>query len=427
MKNKKCLFVKGLLSVMMVLFVFGCKKTDGGKMAQNEIGKYDLVVTGYDWGPGTDRIIIHAGKEYKAEKIKAEDFTVIVEAMVLNWANFQMKNSAGYRKIISAYPEGTDIILELEVDPEDPYSNPFIFNSSMMNTWQPVYNVRIKNEKLKLEVTELNKKISPLADKFSFASSTYNDITLQYAWWKPENDTKKPLIIWLHGMGEGGTDPYITLLGNKVVNLITDDVQKCFGETGAYVLAPQADGFWMQTTEKKDTMASWVSDTSKLVKSYYTEALFNLIDNFVKAHEDIDPAHIYIGGCSNGGYMTMNMLIEYPGYFAAAYPVCEAYPDSRITEEKLEKLAGQSIWFTQSLDDKTVNPDNYVLPTYKRLEEKKAKDIHITLWDNVTDSTGRFYKNDRPYKFNGHWSWIYTLNNQCREGELSIFEWLAKH
>lgn len=425
MKKIRSFCLVGLAGVFVLLGLMGCKKTDGGKMS--EVGKYDLVVTGYDWGPGTDKLIIHAGKEYKPEIINAEDFTVIVNTMVFNWGTFQMQNGAGYRKISAAYPEGKDIILELEVGPEDSYSNPFIFSSTMMNDWQKVYNVKIKNEKLKLEVTEMNKRISPLADQFTYSSSIYKDITLQYASWKPANDKKKPLIIWLHGMGEGGKDPYITLLGNKVVNLITEEVQKCFGDTGACVLAPQADGFWMQTTAKKDSMDGWVSDTSEMVKSYYTEALFNLIDNYIKANEDIDPKHVYIGGCSNGGYMTMNMLIEYPGYFAAAYPVCEAYPDSRITEEKLEKLVGQSIWFTQSLDDKTVIPEFYVLPTYKRLEEAGAKDLHITLWENVSDTTGHYYKNDLPYKFNGHWSWIYTLNNQCREGELSIFEWLAKH
>ena len=56
----------------------------------------------------------------------------------------------------------------------------------------------------------------------------------------------------------------------------------------------------------------------------------------------------------------MNMILEYPDYFAAAYPVCQAYPDSKIDEDKLAILAKQHIWFTQSKDDKTVKYSVYL-------------------------------------------------------------------
>lgn len=44
------------------------------------------------------------------------------------------------------------------------------------------------------------------------------------------------------------------------------------------------------------------------------------IEEFVELHKDqIDADRIYIGGCSNGGFMTMRMIVDYPKYFAAAY------------------------------------------------------------------------------------------------------------
>ena len=49
-----------------------------------------------------------------------------------------------------------------------------------------------------------------------------------------------------------------------------------------------------------------------------------MIDEFIDLHPDIDRDRVYIGGCSNGGFMTMRMLLSYPDFFAAAYPVCEA-------------------------------------------------------------------------------------------------------
>ena len=228
-------------------------------------------------------------------------------------------------------------------------------------------------------------------------------------------------------MGEGGDDPYIALLGNKVVNLITDDIQSYFAPTGAYVLVPQVNGFWMQTDIKLKGMEGWIGPKSKLTKSCYTTALFNLIDSVVKENPKIDKDRIYIGGCSNGGYMSINMLLEYPDYFAAAYPVCEAYPDCKINEEQIKILSKQHIWFTQSKDDKTVFPKLFVLPTFKRLQKLKADDVHLTLWKNVSDNTGNFKdKKGNPYKYNGHFSWVYTLNNQCKENDISIFEWMSK-
>ena len=36
---------------------------------------------------------------------------------------------------------------------------------------------------------------------------------------------------------------------------------------------------------------------------------------------------------SNGGFVTMNMIVHYPKYFAAAYPVCEATLNDALTDE----------------------------------------------------------------------------------------------
>ena len=47
--------------------------------------------------------------------------------------------------------------------------------------------------------------------------------------------------------------------------------------------------------------------------------------------DSIDTNRIYLGGDSNGGFMTMKMLIRNPGRYAAAFPVCEALDDSAIT------------------------------------------------------------------------------------------------
>lgn len=402
---------------------------------------YDIVINGYDWGPAADKLIIHNTKEFTLDQLKAEDFEVLLETQIYDWSTNPpvLKNGTGKRTVTKVYfcdEKGNPVAetkksslfaLELTVHPSDPYCNPFLYGQDMMNHWQKTFKHTITNSKLNIFTDTENKRIMPLADQFSKSKFSAGSIPLTYAAWKPENHSNKmPLIIWLHGMGEGGTDPDIALLGNKVVNLISPSVQNCF-ENGAYVLVPQVDGFWMQTKQNSKEFETWVGDNNPVAKSCYTEALFNLIDTYVKENPEIDRKRIYIGGCSNGGYMTINMLLEYPNYFAAAYPVCQAYPDSKIDENKLKLLTEQKIWFTQSKDDKTVNPDIYTLPTYKRLVNAKTKNVHLSLWEHVTDTTGNYKDQDKKtYTYNGHFSWIYVLNNECKENNTSIFQWISK-
>jgi len=429
-----------MIILVLAVLLSGCasaKVENGEKMEIKDT--YSLVINGYDWGPAVDKIVVNTGAEVSKKKLKAQDFSVAITTQAFSWTSFppEMKTVTGERKITSIYlcdaqgnptgdSAGNHIAMEMEVHPEDPFCNPFIYSSDMMNHWQGIYKAYIKNEKLKLAVDEEEARICPLADQFKMGTSKTGKITLSYGAYEPVHNGKTPLVVWLHGMGEGGRDPRIALLGNKVVNLITPDVQNCFGENGAYVLAPQANGFWMQTKYGVTGFETWIGENNPVIRSCYTEALFNLIDEYVKANPDIDNNRIYIGGCSNGGYMTMNMIIEYPDYFAAAYPVCQAYPNSKIDEEKLELLAKQHIWFTQSKDDTTVNPNSCTVPTFERLKEIGAQDVHFTLWDHVDDQTGNFKKDGKPYRYNGHFSWIYTLNNECEENGESIFVWMSK-
>jgi predicted peptidase len=156
----------------------------------------------------------------------------------------------------------------------------------------------------------------------------------------------------------------------------------------------------------------------------------SLIKDYVAQNKDIDQDRIYIGGDSNGGYMTMLMIRDYPEYFAAAFPTCEALDDTLITDEDIENMKNLPIWFVHAKTDNVVPADQYVIPTYNRLVEAGAMDVHLSLFDNVVDTSG-LYKNDdgTPYEYNGHWSWIYVYNNDVMktiDGKtVSLMEWLA--
>ena len=139
--------------------------------------------------------------------------------------------------------------------------------------------------------------------------------------------------------------------------------------------------------------------------SVYANVLKSCIDNYVATHPDVDRNRIYIGGCSNGGYMTVQMLLRNPGYFAAAYPTCEAFADVNISDVQIKQLSEENIWFVQSFDDTTVKPQEYAIPTFKRLIKAGAKNVWISMFENVIGS-------DFGQKLMGHFSWAYVFNDE---------------
>ena len=69
-------------------------------------------------------------------------------------------------------------------------------------------------------------------------------------------------------------------------------------------------------------------------------------------------------------------------------------------------MAEENIWIVQSFDDTTVRPTEYCIPTYKRLIEAGAKNIWLSMFENVvgTDTPGQ--------RLMGHFSWVYVFNDQ---------------
>ena len=135
--------------------------------------------------------------------------------------------------------------------------------------------------------------------------------------------------------------------------------------------------------------------------------------------------------------MTMRMLMSYPDFFAAAFPICEAMLDKRISEENIRHLKEIPIWFTHAKNDPVVKPEDYVVPTYRRLMAAGAKNCHFTFWDKIVDMHGLF-RNEKgePWEYMGHFSWIPMLNDDCKadydgkpvvwEGrEVTLMDWLA--
>lgn len=418
---KKSLYIFALL-LAMISFTSNSKPT----------GSYKLVVEGFDWGAGVNKVILTLSDTTSI--VSASEFSVFTSRKS-NAGPIPYDQSTGKREIVGAYVSdatgnrvktGKNITLVLSVGPQLAISSPIQYFRSKGNVWVD-YQLTIIHAKTQQVWDNNTGKIMPLIDQFDLTGKyKFNDqLTMSYATFSPTvKKDKAPLIIWLHGGGEGGFDPTIPLLGNKAANYASEAIQSIF--EGAYVLSPQCPGAWMHNAQKVSTQGK--------ENDVYNEGLMALIKDYVKSNPNIDPNRIYVGGCSNGGYMALKLILLYPDYFAAGYISALAYRSEYIADADIQKIKAVPIWFVHSKDDATTIPDLTVVPVHKRLVAAGAKNVHFTYYEHVNDITN-FY-GGKGFQYNGHWSWVYLHENLPRtdlDGSLvkvngkpvSIMEWMA--
>lgn len=386
-----------------------------------------IIVKGFDWGPAATKVVIKVGTDFdKTRNLDTSLFRVTEER----------KNEKGTlnldRTITDAYYSdeygnrveniGDCVSIELKFSPEE--GSPMFYDFvTGFNKWFD-YKLTVKNEGAKETVLNNEDFYFPEVKNVDlsghFTGSEGHSLT--YASFKPKNasaENLRPLIIWLHGMGEGGTDPLITLYGNKVTPLFGEEFQRIMD--GAYVLTPQTPTFWLQY--KEGEQASWAKNKGQ--DSIYLKDLKELIDKFADENF-VDKNRIIVGGCSNGGFMTMDLILNYPDYFAAAYPVCEAFYPRKLKKERLLPLKDMPIWFVYAKNDFTVLPIKYEKPLLRMFKKIGAKNIIVSEFADVHDTSGKYEKDGKPYQYFGHFSWIYFFNNECIENGVSIWKWMSE-
>ncbi|MCR5717312.1 MAG: prolyl oligopeptidase family serine peptidase [Lachnospiraceae bacterium] len=415
---------------------------------------YKTITEVFDFGPFITTILLETGVSLSGATIHARDFRVHITREAIGedhpWpALFGRKVTFpmdGEINVTGAAitdengtpdPDGSCIALSISVDPRNTLNSIVRFNGAF-NAFVTMKLVITQSRDIAGRGGIAPKGVYDLADgnRIRYGELLKEEIhsdpqiSLKYVYYKPEAEehVKYPLIIWLHGGGEGGTDTLVSAIGNKAVNFMTPEIQQIFGGK-AYFLSPQCPTIWM------DDGQGGFLDTKE---SIYVEPLERLIAEFIQQHSDIDRQRIYIGGDSNGGYMTLRMILQMPDRYAAGFPICEGYKDEWIGKEEEEQLKKVPLWFTAAKNDTVLPIRIYAEPTYLRLK-KLGCEVHFSLFDKVIDTKNQYPNEDgSPYEYPGHWSWIPMLNNECRldyDGnavllngkETRICEWLADH
>lgn len=156
--------------------------------------------------------------------------------------------------------------------------------------------------------------------------------SLSYRLLRPETvkeGKKYPLVLFLHGAGERGTDNQKQLVhgGQMWLNPVNRE------EHPAFILAPQCppDGYWAYPSRP----ASFSPDAMTVVDepTPIVRTLMELLETFLEQPQ-VDKDRIYVMGLSMGGMGTFDLAIRYPEIFAAAVPICGTVNPSRLSAAK---------------------------------------------------------------------------------------------
>ena len=175
--------------------------------------------------------------------------------------------------------------------------------------------------------------------------------TLKYRILYPENfdATKKyPVVLFLHGSGERGSDNERQLThGSKM--FLADDFRKKFQ---AVVVFPQCteDSYWSNVEMETVTGKRFFNFLTSGAPTKAMSLLLGLTDELVRK-PFTDKTKIYLGGLSMGGMGTFELLRRKPKTFAAAFPICGGDNVANV-----KKYKNVPLWiFHGGLDD-VVNP-----------------------------------------------------------------------
>ena len=164
---------------------------------------------------------------------------------------------------------------------------------------------------------------------------TSDDESLPYRFLRPDPavlkarpDGKFPIVLFLHGAGERGTDNrnQLKYFGDAITKPENRQKFPCF------VIAPQC------RNNKKWADVDWskkVTEDLPKEASEQAKVALAILDEVVKKYP-VDEKRIYLTGLSMGGYGSWDIACRYPDKFAAVVPICGGGDNAQAA--KLVKL-----------------------------------------------------------------------------------------
>lgn len=243
------------------------------------------------------------------------------------------------------------------------------------------------------------------------------DGNVLYRLYTPQASGPRPMILFLHGGGNGGTD--------NITHIAADYGCSQFAQKypDFYVMAPMAPereggiGFKM----KNDFAHSDMTGKFGWYREYLAE-ICDLIRGMI-AEGKVDRRRIYVTGMSMGGAGTLRAMSVGVDLFAAAVPICPSMTPE--TFNILKGLTKSKLWIATAYVDHTIYRHKYIVDGVMALRDAGNNNVHLTLYspeefakyDIATDP-------DLTYQelfSQNHMAWVPTYHD-----EYGIMSWLTQ-
>lgn len=157
--------------------------------------------------------------------------------------------------------------------------------------------------------------------------------------YKPRAGKRYPLVVFLHGSGERGSDNASHMRNGVYAFCEKENREKhpCF------LIAPQcpSDSRWSGANiERSGIFNTDPTEAGKLA--------LELIEKTIRENPDIDPDRVYITGLSMGGSGSFDLMMRRPELFAAGLPIC-----SRSDPRFVDRIKNIPVWLWHGRLDET--------------------------------------------------------------------------
>ena len=199
--------------------------------------------------------------------------------------------------------------------------------------------------------------------EYRYSGGRYQDEPFYYRIFIPEpinGDEKYPLVLWLHGYGEGevaetsGEKNIVQLAHTELVFTTPEDLRRY--------------RFFMVAMQCRRDDPAWFHRHGPLENAARKgdEAITVLMEitNHTIDHNPIDEERIYLTGFCSGGDGCWELAKRYPERFAAMLPFASNGGDV----SRADQLVGIPIWAFHSTNDYMVSPRGIraIIPAVKR-------------------------------------------------------------
>ncbi len=242
-----------------------------------------------------------------------------------------------------------------------------------------------------------------------------------YRLYTPESKGPRPLILFLHGGGNGGYE------GERDNNkhIITDFGPVNFAENypDLYVMAPMAVEM-RRDMEKFNPNIRFAQSNSMNVPGFgwcreYLGQVCDIIRRMIDEGK-VDGKRVYVTGMSMGGAGTIRAMSVASDLFAACLPVCPSMSPETFS---ILKSIRRPVWVTSAYIDHTLYRHKYLVDAVMYLRDHGNNNARLTLFSpEELEKYDVAVTPDLPYSrlfSENHASWIPTYSN-----EYGIMSWL---